>query len=164
MRNLNRTLVVCSIGILALTSADAGAGQFKRINASTLAAGASILTWASPQNTGAAMEMDVYEYFSAAASYRCRIQYNNTGRAITLARLGVNGTIQASCTTAVNGTCDLPYVGHAAGLVFQCLVATGNGSPVAAGSLYAHTIQRQPAAAATSEANVGASGLDEPQQ
>jgi hypothetical protein len=163
MRTFHRTLVVCLVASLALVSGDAGAGQFKRINASTLAAGASILSWASPQNTGAAMEMDVYEYFSAATSYRCRIQYNNTGRALTLARLGVNGVIQASCTTPVNGTCDLPYVLHAAGLVFQCLVATGNGAPVAAGSIYAFTIQRQPAAAPAAESNVGASGLADQQ-
>jgi hypothetical protein len=152
---------VCSIGILALTSGDAGAGQFKRLNASALGAGGSILSWASPQNSGAAMEMDTYEYFSGAASYRCRIQFNNTGRQITLARIGVNGTIQASCTTAVNGTCDLPFVLHAGGLLFQCLVATGNGSPVAAGSLYAFSIQRQPAAAPTGPSDVGASGLAE---
>jgi len=37
-------------------------------------------------------------------------------------------------------------VPHAGGLLFQCLVATGNGAPVAAVSVYALAIQRQAAA------------------
>jgi hypothetical protein len=160
MRKLSKVALMSTVGALLVAGGDVGAGQFKRINASGLAAGALILTWASPQNQGAAMEMDVYEYLTAAAAYRCRIGYNSTGRQLTLARLGVNGTIQASCTTPVNGVCDLPYVSHAGGLLFQCLVATGNGSPVAAGSLYAFAIQRQPTAAVIDERSVpGPSGL-----
>lgn len=60
--------------------------------------------------------------------------------------IGVNGTVAFSCTTPVNGTCDTPFVAHAGNLLFQCLVATGNGSPVTAGSAYVFAVQRQPAA------------------
>jgi hypothetical protein len=92
--------------------------------------------------------MDTFEYLSSAAgaSYRCRLLFNNTGRAITVARVGVNGTITASCTTAVNGTCDIPFAAHVGSLLFQCIVATGNGSPAGVGSFYSFAVQRQPAA------------------
>ena len=161
MRKLTRVAVVSLAGFITLADGDLGAGQFKRFNASGLALGGQVYAWASPLNQGAAMEMDVYEYLSAATSYRCRILYNNTGRQLTLARLGVNGAIQASCTTPVNGTCDLPYVLHAGGLLFQCLVATGNGAPVGAGSLYAIAIQRSPAAAVEPALAPGPSGFGE---
>jgi hypothetical protein len=147
-----------TIGLAAAVLVSGGsaiAGQFKRLTrVASLAPGAQVGAFSSAQNQGAAMEMDAYEYLSApaGASYRCRITSNGTGRALTLARLGVNGTIQASCTTAVNGTCDLPFVFHAGNLLFQCIVATGNGSPVTTGSTYAFAVQREPLILTTSAA------------
>jgi hypothetical protein len=133
-------------GATLLVGSTALAGQFKRLDASTLAPGTQVSALASPQNQGAAMEMDAYEYLSAAASYRCRITFNSTGEALNLRVIGVNGTVAFSCTTPVNGTCDTPFVAHAGNLLFQCLVATGNGSPVTASSAYVFAVQRQPAA------------------
>ena len=150
-------------GTTLLVGTTALAGQFKRLDASTLAPGAQVTALASPQNQGAAMEMDAYEYQSAATSYRCRITFNNTGEALNLRVIGVNGAVAFSCATPVNGTCDTPFVGHAGNLLFQCLVATGNGSPVAAGSAYGFAVQRQPAALEGDSAEAveidGASGL-----
>jgi hypothetical protein len=150
-------------GTTLLFGTTALAGQFKRLDASSLAPGAQVSALASPQNQGAAMQMDAYEYLSAAASYRCRITFNSTGEALNLRVIGVNGTVAFSCTTAVNGTCDTPFVAHAGDLLFQCLVATGNGSPVAAGSAYVFGVQRQPAAFEGESSEVveidGASGL-----
>lgn len=146
----------CRIGLalvvgcaLLTTGGSAFAGQHKRLSAvATLAAGAQVQTWNSPQNQGAAAEMDTFEYLSSAAgaSYRCRLLFNNTGRQITVARVGVNGTISGTCTTAVNGTCDIPFASHAGSLLFQCIVATFNGGPAAPGSFYSFAVQRQPAA------------------
>src|SRR5262249_38596537 len=97
----------------------------------------------------------VFEYLSApaGASYRCRITVNGTGRALTLARIGVNGAVQASCTTPVNGTCDLPFVLHAGNLLFQCIVATSNGAPLAAGPAYGFAGRREPLILTTSAAD-----------
>jgi hypothetical protein len=110
------------------------------------------------------MEMDVYEYLSAAASYRCRILRNATGRTLNLRRVGVNGTIGSSCSAPPAGTCDLPFVAHVGNLLFQCIVATQNGAPVTATAQYVFAVQRAPAALeaeSTSEedARAPASGL-----
>jgi hypothetical protein len=142
--------IALALGLGAAVLVPAGqavAGQFKRLSrVATLAIGAQASAVASPQNQGAAMEMDVWEYLSApaGASYRCRITANHTGRQLRLARIGVTGTVQASCITPVNGTCDLPFVAHAGNLLFQCTVATGNGLPVTTGSLYGFAVQREP--------------------
>ena len=115
---LKKFRIALTVGLGAAVLVAGGpaiAGQFKRLTrVASLAAGAQAVAFSSPQNQGAAMEMDVFEYLSApaGASYRCRITSNGTGRALTLARVGVNGAIQASCTTPVNGTCDLPFVFH----------------------------------------------------
>jgi hypothetical protein len=139
-------LAVALAAALCLSTDPAIGGQFKRLNASVLAAGAQISAFASPQNQGAAMEMDVYEYLSAAASYRCRILRNATGRTLNLRRIGVNGTVGASCAAPPLGTCDLPFASHGGNLLFQCIVATQNGAPVVAGAQYVVAVQRGPAA------------------
>jgi hypothetical protein len=147
---LTKCRIALALGLGAavlVTGGQALAGQFKRLSrVATLAVGAQATAFSSPQNQGAAMEMDVWEYLSApaGASYRCRITSNSTGRQLRLARVGVNATIQASCITPVNGTCDLPFVAHTGNLLFQCIVATGNGSPVTTGSTYGFAVQRQP--------------------
>ena len=148
-----KSRLVATLGFATLLLAPlADAGQFKRLNAGALAPGGQMTALASPQNQGAAMEMDAYEYQTgASASLRCRITFNNTGRALTLARIGVNGLVQASCTTPVNGTCDLGFVVHGGNLLFQCLVATGNGSPVAVGSAYVLVLEREPAPLAAAD-------------
>jgi len=140
------TTIALGAAVLA-TGGQVLAGQFKRLTrTASLAPGTQAFAFSSPQNQGAAMEMDVWEYLSApaGASYRCRITSNNTGRGLTLARIGVNGAIQASCITPVNGTCDLPFIAHAGNLLFQCIVATSNGAPVATGSTYGFAVQREP--------------------
>jgi hypothetical protein len=156
---LTKCRIALALGLGAAVLVAGGqalAGQFKRLSrVATLAVGAQVAAFSSPQNQGAAMEMDVWEYLSApaGASYRCRIISNNTGRQLRLARIGVNATVQASCVTPVNGTCDLPFVAHAGNLLFQCIVATGNGAPVATGSAYGFAVQREPLAASpTTEA------------
>ena len=142
-----RIALTGGLAAAVLVAGPAVAGQFKRLTrVASLAPGTQAFASSSPQNQGAAMEMDVFEYLSApaGASYRCRITVNGTGRALTLARIGVNGAVQASCTTPVNGTCDLPFVLHAGNLLFQCIVATSNGAPVATGSTYGFAVQRAP--------------------
>jgi hypothetical protein len=161
-------LAVALATVVCLSTEPATGGQFKRLNASTLAAGAQITAFASPVNQGAAMEMDVYEYLSAAASYRCRILRNATGRTLNLRRIGVNGTITASCAAPPAGTCNLPFALHVGNLLFQCTVATQNGAPVPIGSQYVIAVQRAPAAleadaAATEAATPRASGLQQVQ-
>jgi hypothetical protein len=159
--------VVFGIGlafVVCLSTDPVNGGQFKRLNAATLATGAETSVFASPQNQGAAMEMDGYEYLSAAASYRCRILRNATGRTLNLRRIGVNGTIGGSCSAAPGGTCDLPFVVHAGNLLFQCTVATQGGAPVSAGAQYIFAVQRAPAAlqadtAAVEATTPAASGL-----
>ena len=121
------------------------AGQFKRLTGSNLlGVGGSISAHASPRNQGTAMEMDVYEYQSAAvaANYRCSITQNSTGRALRLRRIGVDGSITATCITAINGVCSLPLVAHAANLLFQCTVATASSQPVSATAHYTIAVQR----------------------
>jgi hypothetical protein len=142
-----RTLAMAalfSLGVSFLGTAEAG--QFKRLTGSNLLAnGGFIQAYASPLNTGAAMEIDVYEFQTTPLSdaWRCFVNANNTGRALNVRLVGVNGTVGASsCTTPVNGTCFTPFVTLAPNLLFQCTVSTGNGAPVAAGSLYRFGVQR----------------------
>jgi hypothetical protein len=142
-----RTLALAALFTLGISFVGtAEAGQFKRLTGSNLLAnGGSIQAYASPLNTGAAMEMDVYEFQTTPVfdSWRCFVNANNTGRALNVRLVGVNGTVgTSSCTTPVNGTCATPFVGLAPNLLFQCTVSTGNGSPVLPGSLYRFGIQR----------------------
>jgi hypothetical protein len=123
----------------------AEAGQFKRMTGSNLLAnGGFIQAYASPLNTGAAMEMDVYEFQTTPVQdgWRCFVNANNTGRALNVRMINVIGTVATSCTTLVNGTCFTPFINLAPNLLFQCTVSTGNGSPVAVGSLYRFGVQR----------------------
>lgn len=124
---------------------EAEAGQFKRLNGTaTLPVGGQVIVHASPVNQGLAMEMDTYEFLSrpAGAQYRIRILANATGRALNVSFIGVNATIITRCTTAVNGLCNTPAIGLVGNLLFQAIVATQNGAPVAAGAHYVIAIQR----------------------
>ena len=58
--------VVCAM-VIGL-GGDALAGQFKTLNTAGLAVGAQVSAHSSPKNTGAAMEMEVYEWPTAAAA------------------------------------------------------------------------------------------------
>jgi hypothetical protein len=126
-------------------SGEAPAGQFKRIIGGGLTDGGGfVFAHASPRNFGNAMEMDVYEFETPASdSYRCGILNNNTGRSLNVRLVGVNGTIINSCATPVNGTCATPFVGLFGGLLFQCTVSTGFGSPVTDPAYYRFFVQRQ---------------------
>jgi hypothetical protein len=127
-------------------AAETNAGQFKRMTgSSTLAVNGSISAHASPRNQGAAMEMDTYEWQSqaaGAASYRCRITSNTTGRTLNLRFIGVNGTIVSSCSAVNLGTCDTGTFAVVSNLLFQCLVSTANGSPVSGTAHYIFAVQR----------------------
>jgi hypothetical protein len=124
---------------------DAVAGQFKTLNTAGLAVGAQISAHSSPKNTGAAMEMEVYEWPTAAGggSYRCRILSNTSGVTLNLREIGVNGTVVGSCAAANGGTCDTPTLGHVGNLKFMCIVSSANGQPVSSTAHYIIAVQRQ---------------------
>lgn len=138
-----RLPLLLATALLALADT-AQAGQFKRLNASGLAVGGQIAALASPQNQGAAMEMDVYEFQTPTngGSFRCRILTNTTGQTLNLRFIGVNGTIIASCAAANNGSCDAGTFSLVGNLLFQCLVATQNGAPVIADARYTFVVER----------------------
>src|SRR5581483_1441227 len=130
-------LATAVIAVLALYGQTI-AGQFKRLNASTLAVGAQITAHASPVNQGNAMEMDTYEFLVAPAggNYRCRIVSNSTGQTLNLRLIGVDGTIASSCAAPNGGTCNTGTFALVGNLLFQCLVSTHNGAPVVGGAHY----------------------------
>jgi hypothetical protein len=135
---------------VAILAGPADAGQFKRLSATaTLVPGAQVQVFGSPQNQGAAMEMDVYEFLSAGTAatltgYRCRILSNSTGQTLNLRLIGVNGSVISSCAATSPGFCDLPFSSLVGNLLFQCTVATGNGAPVIPSRFYSLAVQRQP--------------------
>lgn len=145
MQVCTRSRFVCIMGLVGISIAGpATAGQFKRLDASSLAVGGQIAALASPQNQGAAMEMDVFEFQTPAAggSFRCRILSNTTGQTLNLRFMGVNGTIISSCAAANNGSCDAGTFSLVGNLLFQCLVATGNGTPVITDARYTLVVER----------------------
>jgi hypothetical protein len=142
-----RTLAMAALFTLGASFlGTAEAGQFKRMTGSNLLPnGGFIQAYASPLNTGAAMEMDVYEFQTIPVlvdGWRCFVNVNTTGRALNVRMINVIGTVATSCTTPVGGTCFTPFINLSPNLLFQCTVSTGNGSPVAAGSFYRFGIQR----------------------
>jgi hypothetical protein len=120
------------------------AGQFKTLNTAGLAEGQQQTAVSSPKNSGLAMEMEVYEWTSRSAGgyYQCRILSNFTGEPLTITFMGVNGTIIDSCTAPAGGTCDVPAYNLFGNLKFQCLVATGYGSPVISTNTYKMAVRR----------------------
>jgi hypothetical protein len=96
---------IAASALLAATAAQAG--QFKTLNTGDLAAGGSVQAYSSPQNTNQSMEMEVFEWPSAAAggNYSCDILYNGTGRVLNMSLIGVNGTAINSCSAANGGSC-----------------------------------------------------------
>lgn len=149
------TLVVLEF----LTKGSAAAGQFKRIDASTLGPGQQRVVHASPQNQSSAMEIDVYEFLTriGGGGYRCRITSNNTGTALNLRLIGLTGTILNTCTTPVNGGCSVPFIGLGSNFLFQCTVAAAGLDPALVGSHYVLTVQR-----ASTGAFTEASGEEQP--
>lgn len=113
-------------------AAPVNAGQFKTLNTQNLGVGGSVQATSSPKNSGQAMEMEVFEFGSAAAggTYSCRILANATGRTLNMRMVAANGTIPGSCSAAPGGTCSTPPTPILGNLKFQCLVTTSNGAPV----------------------------------
>jgi hypothetical protein len=143
------SLSTCFISIAAVTllgHTSSEAGQYKTLNTETLAVNTSRVVNSSPQNTGAAAEMEVYEFRSAVAGgkYSCAVLGNATGTALNLRLLGVNGSQLASCTAAPGLGCSTPVLAFVGNLKFICLVATQNGSPVVTNSRYLFRVARHP--------------------
>jgi hypothetical protein len=136
-------VLVTVVTMMANSGQSAFAGQSKRLNASGLAVGGLIQVISSPQNQGAAMEMDTYEVLTAGGNHRFRILSNGTGQVLNLRLIGVNGSIITSCTAAVGGTCTTPSQALIGNLLFQVIVATQNGAPVNPGSNYRFAVQKQ---------------------
>jgi hypothetical protein len=123
----------------------ASAGQFKTLNTQTLGAGGQVSAYSSPKNTNIAMELETYEFQTTPSqvNWRCRITANQTSRALTVRMLGLTGQQIATCTTAAGGTCDTLAVTLGANFKFQCVVATGAGSPIPSDlSWYQIAVQR----------------------
>ncbi len=138
-----RTLAMAALVTLGVSFlGTAEAGQFKRLTGSNLLANGGFLqVYATPLNTGTAMEMDVYEFQSVADSWRCFISANTTGQDLTVRLIGLTGAPLATCVTPVNGACFTPFVGLGGGFLFQCTVSSGAGSPVN-GGFYRLGVQR----------------------
>lgn len=143
-RRLALALAATAGGVLLGTSA-ASAGQLKTLNTQVLGVNGQVTAYSSPKNTNSAMEMEVYEWQTAAVqvNWRCRILSNQTTRALSLRMIGLTGVELASCTTAPGGTCDTPSVTLGATFKFMCTVATGAGSPIPSDtSWYRIAVQR----------------------
>jgi hypothetical protein len=139
MRRHTLSALALTASFTAFFTADAFAGQFKRLEAvAALPVGGALFTLNSPQNFGGTMEMDVFEWPTAPAGggYSCSVTFNNTGQAINIRLIGVNGTIITSCTTAVNGTCATPVVNLAGNTLFDCLIATQFAAPAGTNTFY----------------------------
>jgi hypothetical protein len=146
-----RSLVTSFFGVAAmgLVSTASQAGQFKTLNTENLAAGTSLRVSSSLLNNGPAAEMEVYEFRSAATGgfYQCNIVQNGTGKSMNLIMLGVNATVIGSCTALPGGgSCSTPTRGLVGNLKFMCVAATGNGSPVTAGTRYIFSVSREESA------------------
>lgn len=133
-------LTSCAGAAALALGATAEAGQFKTVNTVTnsgvLTVGGAITQISSPKSTlGGTMEMEVYEFQTppAGGGWQLQITQNNTGRALNLRLVGVNGTIITSCTTPVNGTCNTTPIGLVGNFKFLALVATDAFNPVAPG-------------------------------
>jgi len=134
------------VGLLALTIAlatvllwggGAMAGQFKNLHGSIPDGGCNS-AHSSPKNVSSAMAMEVFEFVTPVQdSYRCCILQNSTNQDLFVRLIGLTGSPVQSFQTAVNGTGCTPFNVLGAGFAFQCIVASGAGSPV---SLTAHYI------------------------
>ena len=138
------SLAAAAVGLLVSTSSEAG--QYKTLNTESLAVNTTLRVQSTPLNTGAAAEMEVYEWRSAAGggSYRCNIRANTTGRSLNLRVLGVNGTQIGTCTAPNGGNCSTAILSVVGNLKFICLVTTQNGAPVSANRDYLFSVSRHP--------------------
>jgi len=143
-----KTLAMAALFTLSVSFlGTAEAGRFRKLTGSNLLPnGGSIQIYASPLNTGTAMEIDVYEFQTTAVQdrWRCFVNANNTGRALNVRMIGLTGEPlpTVKCVTPVNGTCATPFVGLGANFLFQCTVSSGSGSPVRPNSFYRVGVQR----------------------
>jgi hypothetical protein len=123
-------------GSVLLAVSAAQAGQFKTLNTAGVAAGGSLAGYSSPQNTNQAMELETYEFVtsSAGGTYYCQVLYNGVGRTMNVSLVGVNGVVISSCSAASAGACNTSTSTSLAGNTkFQCVYATGYGSPITPG-------------------------------
>jgi len=140
MKSRLRGLFTACIGIAGsalLAVSTVQAGQFKTLNTAGIGAGGYLAGYSSPQNTNLSMEMETYEFLTSPAggTYYCQILYNGVGRTMNVSLIGVNGTVISSCAAAYGSSCSTSTsVGLAANTKFQCLYATGFGSPVSPGA------------------------------
>ncbi|HEX6739065.1 MAG TPA: hypothetical protein VF310_12370 [Vicinamibacteria bacterium] len=136
----------CAAVMVALSSADAYAGQFKNLNnTATLAVNGLVRASSSPQNTGSAMELEAFEFLTTpeVSSWTCRVIANATGTPLNMRLVGLDGTIIRSCTAPAGGVCNTPPVGLVGGHRFLCLVATQFPAPVTATfPVYTMAVQR----------------------
>ena len=131
LHNQKRILLLAIVFAIAFAfSKDALAGSYQTID--SIPNGGAVALHITPRNQGAAAEATIVAWNSTTAvdTFRCGIISNSTGRALNLRMFGVNGTIIAQCTTAVNGGCATANVSLVANLEFQCGVWTQNGQPV----------------------------------
>jgi hypothetical protein len=138
-RIFRRLSAAAAVSLMLGSVADAG--QFKTVNTVTnlgvLVPGGAITLISSPKtNLGGVMEMELYEFQTppAGGSWQLVISQNNTGQDLNARLIGVNGTIIASCTTPVNGTCSTVPIALVGNLKFMAIVATDAFSPIAPGN------------------------------
>jgi hypothetical protein len=108
--------------------ASVDAGQFKTLNTESLGVGGSVEATSSPKNTGPAMDMEVFEFRTAAAggTYSCRILANSTGRILNIHLVGTGGRLVSSCSAdpLTGGTCSTAPTLLLGDRKFHCVVAS----------------------------------------
>jgi hypothetical protein len=143
---------LCVSASLAVLLAPGGAfaGQYKTLDASQLEPGQELIVRSSPQNSGGAMEIDVYEWQGSAddpdALYLCRVFANKTGQTLNLSMIDIDALdIISSCSaplSADEGCLTLFQVHPETDIKLLCIVGTGIGFPVCEGAHYKFSILR----------------------
>jgi hypothetical protein len=136
-------LAICAAA-MPLAPTDVKAGQYKTLSTELLEAGSFVPATSSPKNSGSAMELEVYEFKTAAgASYRCEILTNVTGVSLNIRLIHVTGVEVASCIAPAAGACNTAYVAFGPHLKPLCLVATApNSAVVGANPIYTMAVKR----------------------
>ena len=132
---LSSFAAIAAAGLLASTAAQAG--QFKTLNTASLAAGSNLAGYSSPQNTNDSMEMETYEFVTSPSggTYYCQILFNGTGKTMNVSLIGVNASVISGPVSVASGSSGSTSttVSLAGNTKFQCLYATGFGSPISPG-------------------------------
>jgi hypothetical protein len=143
MKKIHVRAAMMAVAAVAL-AATAEAGQFKRLETTTLPIGGFVDGFSSAQNHNVAMQGDVFEFVTpAGGTFTCGIVANNTGRALTVRLISLTGSTLQTCTTPVNGGCTTPAQGLGGNFLFQCTVfGPGGGLPANANSIYILRVSR----------------------